>query len=155
MGRFADLCGDVAASLEEGVEGLALPPEAWDRFRSADWDEGDIEDAIALVQESLMQTELVDAADSLSARMVDLLASFGGSDGFAKVVAGEARLTVEDVGHLARRVARLEDVLETFRDSAPAPNPAFEELRRRLADHGIEAEMSAEDEESGSGDGGF
>jgi uncharacterized protein with von Willebrand factor type A (vWA) domain len=149
MGRFADLCGDVAASLEEGVEGLALPPEAWDRFR-ASWEEEDIEDAIALVQESLLQGELIDAADSLSARMVDLLATFGGADAFQKVEGGQARLTLDDVGQLARRVGRLEDVLETFRDHPPAPNDAFDALRRRLADYGIEADMASgreEDEE--------
>ena len=45
MGRFAELCGEVAASMEEDVNGLTLPPEAWDRFRS-DWQEEDIEDAM-------------------------------------------------------------------------------------------------------------
>jgi uncharacterized protein with von Willebrand factor type A (vWA) domain len=151
MGRFADLCGDVAASLEEGVEGLALPPDAWDRFRGS-WDEEDIEDAIALVQESLLQSELIDAADSLSARMVELLGSFGNDEGFQKAAAGQATLTVDDLGQLARRVGRLEDVLETFRDVQPPENPEFERLRVRLADHGIEAEMALGRESGGIDD---
>src|SRR5687767_2008306 len=142
MGRFADLCGEVAASLEEGVEGLALPPEAWDRFRS-DWAEEDIEDAIALVRESLMQSELVDAADSLSARLVEWLGVYGSPGTFATVESGEARLSVDILGQLARRVARLEEVLEAFRDNPPPDQAGFESLRRRLADHGIEAEMAA------------
>ena len=141
MGRFADLCGEVAASLEEGVEGLTLPPEAWDRFR-ADWDEDDVEDAIALVRESLMQSELVDAADSLSARLVEVLGTFGSPDAFKTAASGEARLSLDVIGQLARRVARLEEVLEAFRDNPPPDQTDFESLRRRLADHGIEAEMA-------------
>jgi hypothetical protein len=152
MGRFADLCGDVAASLEEGVEGLALPPDAWDRFRG-NWEEADIEDAVALVQESLLQSELIDAADSLSSRMVDLLASYSPEEAFRKAEAGQAILTLDDIGQLARRVGRLEDVLETFRDVAPPENPDFERLRVRLADHGIEAEMGLARESGGVDDG--
>lgn len=142
MGRFADLCGEVAASLEEGVEGLTLPPEAWDRFRG-DWEDEDIEDAMALVRESLMQSELVDAADSLNARLVEWLGTYGSPASFATVGSGEARLSLEVVGQLARRVARLEEVLEVFRDNPPPDQTGFESLRRRLADHGIEAEMGA------------
>lgn len=146
MGRFADLCGEVAASLEEGVEGLTLPPEAWDRFRG-DWQEEDVEDAIALVRESLMQGELVDAADSLSARLVEILGTYGSPGAFQTITAGEARLSLEVVGQLARRVARLEEVLEAFRDNPPPEQTGFESLRRRLADHGIEAEMAADEDE--------
>ena len=152
MGRFADLCGEVAASLEEGVEGLTLPPEAWDRFR-ADWQEDDVEDALAIVRESLMQGELVDAADSLSARMVELLGTYGSETAFRQAEAGEARIDLESIGQVARRVARLEEVLEGFRDSAPPADPGFDSLRRRLADLGIESEMAAgragEDDDEG------
>jgi hypothetical protein len=88
MGRFADLCGEVAAAMEDDVEGLTLPPEAWDRFRRDDWKEEDIEDAMGLVQESLMQDELVDAADSLSARMVEWLSAYGNAEGFRQADAG-------------------------------------------------------------------
>ena len=54
MGRFADLCGEVAAALEEDATGsnLTLPPEAWDRFRT-DWSEEDIEDAMGHVKYAL------------------------------------------------------------------------------------------------------
>jgi hypothetical protein len=142
MGRFADLCGEVAASLEEGVDELTLPPEVWDRLRS-DWEEEDVEDAIALVRESLLQSELVDAADSLSARLVDMLAAYGTPEAFQKVGAGEARLSIEAIGQLTRRVARLEEVLDTFRDNPPDEHAGFQALRQRLADHGIEAEMAA------------
>lgn len=145
MGRFADLCGEVAASLEEGTEGLTLPPEAWDRFRG-DWEEDDVEDAIALVRESLIQSELVDAADSLSARMVELLSQFGTEGAFKKVEASGASVSVEDLGQITRRVARLEEVLEAFRENAPPADEGFESLRQRLADHGIEAEMAADTE---------
>jgi len=142
MGRFADLCGEIAASLEEGVDELTLPPEVWDRLRG-DWEEDDIEDAIALVRESLLQSELIDAADSLSGRVVDLLATYGAPAEFAKAAAGEARLPLEAIGQIARRVARLEEVLEAFRDKPPEEAPGFDALRQRLADHGIEAEMSS------------
>jgi hypothetical protein len=142
MGRFADLCGEVAASLEEGVDELTLPPEVWDRLRS-DWDEEDIEDAMALVRESLLQSELVDAADSLSHRMVELLAKFGSDEGFRKAQKDDDRLSLEEIGQVTRRVARLEEVLDAFRDNPPEDVPGFEQLRQHLADHGIEAEMAA------------
>jgi hypothetical protein len=146
MGRFAELCGEVAAALEEDADGLTLPPEAWDRFRS-EWQEEDIEDAMGLVQESLMQDELVDAADSLSARMVDWLGEFGGEAAFRKAEAGEARVTADALGQIARRVARLEDALTRYRDTLPPANPAFESLRTRLANQGIEEEMRGADDE--------
>ena len=79
MGRIADLCGEVAAAAEEGPDGLVLPVEAWDRLR-AEWSDEDIEDALAFVKDSLMQAELVEAADSLSARLVELLGSWGDAD---------------------------------------------------------------------------
>jgi hypothetical protein len=148
MGRFADLCGEVAASLEEDADGLKLPPEAWDRFRS-DWQEEDIEDAMGLVQESLMQDELVDAADSLSARLVDWLSEFGTDAAFRSVEAGEARISVDALGQITRRVARLEEALTRYRDVLPPENAAFDSLRGRLANHGIEDEMLRSDDEGG------
>jgi hypothetical protein len=143
MGRFADLCGEIAASLEEGVDELTLPPEVWDRLRG-DWDEDDIEDAIALVRESLLQSELVDAADSLSGRLVELLGTYGAEAEFRKAESGEARLPFDALGQLARRVSRLEEVLEAFRDNPPDADAGFESLRQRLADYGIEAEMATD-----------
>lgn len=146
MGRIVDLCSDIAESAEEGAEGLVLPPDTWDRLR-AEWSEEDIDDALGLVQESLLQSELVDAADSLNARLLDLLSPYGDAPAFQKLAAGAAVLSVDDVGQVARRVARLEEVLESYRDNAPPDRVGFEALRGRLADHGIEEEMSAPEEE--------
>src|SRR5687768_7661156 len=136
MGRIVDLCSEIAESAEEGPEGLILPPDVWDRLR-AEWSEEDIDDALGLVGESLLQSDLVESADSLNTRLLDLLGSYGEAAEFHKVQTGSAVLTVEVVGQLARRVARLEEVLETFREGAPLDRSGFEALQRRLADHGI------------------
>ena len=80
MGRIVDLCGEVAAAADEGPEGLVLSAEAWDRLR-AEWSDEDIEDALAFVKDSLLQSELVEAADSLSARLVEVLGSWGEREG--------------------------------------------------------------------------
>jgi hypothetical protein len=140
MGRIADLFGEVAAAADEGPEGLALPPEAWDALR-ADWSDEDIQDALGLVRENLLQSELVDAADSLSARLLEVLGAFGEAGAYQTAVAGDARLTLETIGHLARRVDRLEEILEVFREGQPPERRGFDTLRRRLADQGIEREM--------------
>jgi hypothetical protein len=143
MGRIADLCGEVAAAADEGPEGPVLPAEAWDELRK-DWSDEDIEDALGFVRDSLLQSELVDAADSLSARMVDLLGGWGETQAWARAVEGHAKLSVELIGQLARRVERLESILEVYRDDKGPERRGFDELRRRLMDHGIEAEMEAE-----------
>jgi uncharacterized protein with von Willebrand factor type A (vWA) domain len=140
MGRIVELCGEVAAEAEEGPEGLVLPPEAWERLRG-EWQDEDIEDALALVHDSLMQSELVESADSLSARLLDLLGAFGETAAFRKAEAGQGALTIEEIGQLARRVARLEEVLESYREGTPPDRRGFDALRRRLADQGIEEEM--------------
>jgi hypothetical protein len=148
MGRIVDLCGEIAAESEEGPDGLVLSPEAWDRLRT-DWSDEDIEDAMGLVKDNLLQGELVDAADSLSARLVDILGVFGGAGPFKEAAAGRALLSLEAIGQLARRVGRLEEVLESYREGKPPDRASFEALRRRLADHGIEAEMGRDDDEDG------
>jgi uncharacterized protein with von Willebrand factor type A (vWA) domain len=140
MGRIVELCGEVAAEAEEGPEGLVLPPEAWERLRG-DWQDQDIEDALALVQDSLMQSELVESADSLSARLLEVLGTFGETAAFHRAESGQAALSLEEIGQLARRVARLEEILETYREGAPPDRKGFDALRRRLADQGIEDEM--------------
>lgn len=148
MGRIVDLCSEIAESAEEGAEGLVLPPDAWERLRAEFTDE-EVEDALTLVQESLLHSELVETADSLSARLVDLLGSYGEAAGFHAVVSGQAVLDVGVVGQLVRRVARLEEVLENYREGAPPDRRGFDALQRRLADHGIEEEMTAgRDEDS-------
>ncbi len=136
MGRIADLFGEVAAAADEGPEGLVLPPEDHERLR-AEWSDEDLEDALTLVRESFLQGELVEAADSLSARLLELLGEYGDAPGFARCVEGGASLSLEVLGQLARRIDRLEEVLDVFRDGAPPERRGFDALRRRLADHGL------------------
>ena len=154
MGRIVDLCGEIAAAAEQGEEGLILPPEAWERLR-ADWDDDDIEDAMGLVHDSLLQAELVESADSLSSRLVEVLGAFGDEAVFQQAAADKGALSVEALAQLSRRVARLEEILETYREGAPPDRRGFEALQKRLADHGIEAEMSSarEADEAAAGDG--
>ena len=45
------------------------------------------------------------------------------------------------IGQLARRVDRVEEVLEAFRDDKGPDRRGFDELRRRLIDQGIEEQM--------------
>jgi hypothetical protein len=140
MGRIVDLCGEVAAAAEEGPDGLILPPDVWERLR-ADWDDEDIEDALGLVHDSLLQAELVESVDSLSARLVEVLGRFGDGSEFQKAAAGNGALSFEAIGQITRRVARLEEILEAYREGAPPDRSGFDALQRRLADHGIEDEM--------------
>ncbi len=137
MGRIADLFGEVAAAAEDGPEGLVLEPGDWERLRS-EWSDQDVEDALVLVRENLLQGELVEAADSLNARLIELLGEYGDAAGFARVVEGGARLDADLLAQLARRVDRLEEALEIFRDGAPPDRRGFDALRRRLADRGLE-----------------
>jgi uncharacterized protein with von Willebrand factor type A (vWA) domain len=146
MGRIADLCGEVAAAADEGPDGLVLPAEAWDRLR-ADWSDEDIEDAMAFVRDSLLQSELVEAADSLNARLLEVLGAFGEEAAYARARTGQATLDLDTLSHLARRVARLEDILEAFRDGSPPDRRGFDAFQRRLMDEGIEDEMRAHGEE--------
>jgi len=145
MGRIVDLCGEVAASADEGPDGLVLPVDAWDRLRS-DWSDEEIEDALGLVRDSLLQTELVESADSLSARLVELLGTWADARAWAAAVEGHASVPLDVIGQLARRVDRVEEVLETFRDDQGPDRRGFDELRRRLIDLGIEEQMKGDDE---------
>jgi hypothetical protein len=140
MGRIVDLCGEIAAAAEEGPDGLIVPPDVWERLR-ADWDDEDIDDALGLVHDSLLQAELVESADSLSARLVEVLGRFGDAGEFQKAAGDAGALTFEAIGQLTRRVARLEEVLEAYREGASPDRRGFDALQRRLADHGIEDEM--------------
>ena len=142
MGRIVDLCGELAAAADEGPDGLVLPIDAWDRLRS-DWSDEDIEDALGVVRDSLLQTELVEAADSLSARLVELLGTWADARAWAAAVEGHASVPLDVIGQLARRVDRVEEVLETFRDDQGPDRRGFDELRRRLIDQGIEEEMES------------
>ena len=145
MGRIVDLCGEVATVADEGPDGLVLSVEAWDKLRG-DWSDEEIADALGFVRDSLLQTELVEAADSLSARLVELLGTWGDDKAWAAAAVGDVRVPLDVIGQLARRVARLEELLEAFRDGRGPDRTAFDALRRRLIDRGIEDEMSRDDD---------
>ena len=151
MGRIVDLCGEVAAAVDEGPEGFVLPLDAREELLK-EWTEEDIEDALGFVTESILQSELVESADSLSARLVELLGAYGEQEAFEGAVAGRATLGVEEISQLARRLERLEEVLDIFRDEAPPDRQGLEALRQRLLDQGIEEEMRPPEWE-GEGDG--
>jgi hypothetical protein len=152
MGRIVDLCGEIAAAAEEGPDGLIVPPDVWERLR-ADWDDEDIEDALGLVHDSLLQAELVESADTLSARLVEVLGRFGDGDEFQKAAADKGSLSFQAIGQIARRVGRLEEILEAYREGAPPDRRGFDALQRRLADHGIEDEMEADREADAAASG--
>jgi hypothetical protein len=152
MGRIVDLLAEIATEADEGIDGLTLSPDAWDRFR-ADWKDEDIEDALTLVRENLIHIELTEAADSLSARLVEELGRFGSVAAYREAERGNARISLEVISQLARRVERLEELLDAFRDGAPPDRRGFDALQSHLANLGIETEMqdpedpSEEDEE--------
>jgi hypothetical protein len=152
MGRIADLCGEVAAAADEGPEGLVLPPDAWDRLR-AEWPEQDIEDALGFVKDSILQSELVESADSLSARLVEVLGTWGDASSWAAAVEGRAVVSIDVIRQLAHRVERLEEILELYRDQKGPDRRGFDALQRRLMDQGIEEEMRPDWEKPG-GDSG-
>ena len=151
MGRIVDLCGEVAAAADEGPEGLILPLDAWDRLRD-DWSDEDIDDALGLVKDSLLQSELVEAADSLSTRLVELLGTWGEARAWAAAVEGHAAIPVAAIRQLAHRLDRLEEVLELYRDQKGPDRRGFDELQRRLMDQGIEKDMRPDWEQQGGGE---
>jgi hypothetical protein len=153
MGRIADLCGEVAAAADEGADGLVLPLEAWERLRG-EWPDEDIEDALAFVRDSLLQTELVEASDNLSARLLELLGTWGEAKAWAAAVEGHASISIDVIRQLAHRLDRLEEVLELFRDQKGPDRRAFDELQRRLMDQGIEDDMRPDWEKLGEKPGG-
>jgi hypothetical protein len=140
MGRIADLCGEIAAAADEGPEGFVLPPDAWDRLRG-EWSDADIEDGLSFVQDSLWLSELVEAADSLSARLVELLGAWGDAKAWAAAVEGHASISLDVIRQLAHRIDRLEEILDHFRDEKGPDRLGFDQLQRRLMDQGIEDEM--------------
>jgi hypothetical protein len=148
MGRIVDLCGEVAAALNEGPEGFVLPAEARDDLL-AEWTEEDVEDALNLVSESFFHSELVEAADSLSARLLEVLGDYGEEEAFASAVAGEATIDVDVIRQLAHRLDRLEEILDVFRDEEAPDRQGFDALQRRLIDQGIEDEMRPDWEKPG------
>jgi len=148
MGRVADLLGAVAAAAEEGGEGLELKSE--DRALLLEgWSDADIDDALSLVQDSLMLGELVEAADTVTGRLMALLSAFGDADAFERARSDGGRVPLEVIAHLARNVDWLDQVLSVYRDDPGPDRTGFEALQGRLADSGIEAEMAADRAEDG------
>jgi hypothetical protein len=152
MGRIVELCSEIAENAEEGPEGLTLSPDLWDRLRD-DWEDEDIEDALSLVRDTLLHGALVESADSLSARLIEVLGAFGEAAAFRRAEVGDGRLPLETIGQLARRVARLEEILEAYREGSPPDRRGFDALQRRLADLGIESDLVLEGPERPQADG--
>jgi hypothetical protein len=140
MGRIAELCSEIAENAEEGPEGLTLSPDLWDRLRD-DWEDEDIEDALNVVRETFLNGALVESADSLSARLLEVLGAFGTEAAFKQAEQGKARIPLEAIGQLARRVSHLEEILEAYREGSPPDRRGFDALQRRLALLGIEPDM--------------
>ena len=140
MGRIADLCSEIAENAEEGPEGLILSPDLWDRLRD-DWEDEDIQDALNIVRENSLQEALVESADSLNARLLDVLGEFGEPEAFRSAEQGNGRISLEAIGQLVRRVARLEEILHDYREGSPPDRAGFDALQRRLALLGIEADL--------------
>ncbi len=154
MGRIVDLCGEVAAAADEGPDGWVLPPEAWERLRN-NWSDEEIEDALGLVNESLLKSELVEASDSLSARLLELLGTWGEARAWAAAVEGHASISIDVIRQLAHRLDHLEEILELCRDQKGPDRRGFDELQRRLMDQGIEDEMRPDwENEKRGGPGG-
>jgi hypothetical protein len=151
MGRILDLFGEVAAEADEGVDGLELSPEAWGRLRG-EWKDEDIDDALGLVHESLLQSELVEAAESLTLRLLEILSEYGNPAPFAEAAAGRAVLTVDVLAQIVRRVDRLDEVLGAFRTGAGPDRTKFDALQNHLLNVGIEKEMSSGDDEDDRGE---
>ncbi len=141
MGRIIELITDVAASADEEGPSLSLSTGDFDRLRD-DWGDDEIEDALALAQTAFHHEAVNEAADSLSARVIEVLGVFADEKRFASCADPEAPMPTETLAHLARSVVYLEEALALVRD-APAPDRSrFDKLLERLANRGIEAEMA-------------
>lgn len=145
MGRIVDLLAEVVAGAEEGPDGkLVLDPDGWERLRG-EWQDEDIEDMLELARNSLYQTDLVEAADSLSARLLEWLGELGGEAAFRHASERGATVAIETVAQIARRVERLEEALEALRDEPGPERAGFDDLQERLINRGIERMMRPAD----------
>ena len=133
MGRIVDLCGEIAAAAEEGPEGPdPLPRHVGPAARGVDG-RGHRGRAGARPRQPAAG-ELVESADSLSARLVEVLGCFGDARAFKKLERGRGGcIGIDAVGQLARRVSRLEEILEAYREGA---SPDRARLRRPAAPAG-------------------
>ncbi len=141
MGRIVELITDVAASADEEGANLTLPMGDFDRLRD-DWGDDEIEDALALAQTAFHHEAVNEAADSLCARVIEVLGTFADEKRFASCSEPGAPLPVESLAHLARSVAYLEEALSLVRDAPPPDLALFNKVLERLANRGIEAEMA-------------
>src|SRR5512134_1004001 len=130
MGRIADLCGDVAAAADEGPEGFQLSTEAREQLRGEGSD-ADIEDALALVNAQMLHTELVETADSMSCRLVELLGTWGEARAWTAALEGHASISVDVIRQLAHRLDRLEEILDLCREQKGPDRRGFDALQRR------------------------
>lgn len=147
MGRIANLLGAVAASAEEGAEGLDLP--IGDRaVLLDDWAEDDIEDALGLVRDSLLLGELVESAGAVSERLLDTLSPLSKESAFSDAKRSGLTVAIGEIGHFARELERLEEILDVLGDGASRDRSALELLRRRLIDLDIENEMRGNGKDS-------
>lgn len=145
MGRIVDLLAEVVAGAEEGPDGkLVLEPDDWERLRG-EWQDEDIEDMLELARNSLYQTDLVEAADSLSARLLEWLGELGSEAAFRHASERGATVAIETLAQIARRVERLEEALETLRDEPGPERAGFDDLQERLMNRGIERMMRPAD----------
>ncbi|MEO8359125.1 MAG: hypothetical protein ABI672_03765 [Vicinamibacteria bacterium] len=140
MGRLIELITDIAASADEHGTALKLPTTEFDRLRD-DWGDDEIEDALALAQTAFHHEAVNEAADSLSARVMEILGLFADEGLFKAATEPGAPVPVEALAHLARSVDYLEEALTLVRDAPPPDRTKFDKLRERLANHGIEDEM--------------
>ena len=142
MGRIVELITDVAASADEAGTNLSLPPADFDRLRD-DWGDDEIEDALALAQTAFHHEAVNEAADSLSARVIELLGTFADDSKFAACDSEDAPVPVETLAQLARSVSYLEEALTLVRDAPPPDRSRFDKLLEKLANRGIEDEMAS------------
>jgi hypothetical protein len=137
MGRIVDLITEVAASSDEQGSKLSLPIDAWDRLRD-DWGDDEIEDALAIAQASFDQQAVSEAADTVSARVIEILSGFAAEDAFRRATTGDGALRVEDLASLTRCVSYLEEALALVRDAPGPDREKFDQLAERLANVGLE-----------------
>lgn len=139
MGRFADLCVEIASEADAGSSGLILPEETLTRLRETGWTDDDIADALEFVHATFVQDELIEAADSLSGQLVDLLTAFHDDTRFAEAAAGRGRISLDAIRRLVRRVIHLEGVLAPLREGSVVDLTGLTRLEHRLADEGLGA----------------
>lgn len=141
MGRIVDLVTEVAAAADEQGSRLTLSPDAWDRLRD-DWGDDEIEDALALAQANFEHQAVVEAADTVSARVIEVLSVFSSEPEFRRAAQGDSPVTTDSLSTLARCVSYLEEALGAVRDAPGPDREKLDALLERLANLGIEDEMA-------------